>query len=112
MEKPFEPYDKEYMKMAMLEHEETFKKQVCELHRLYEIQKILMRNMGSGGSNGWNQQKWNSKNGVTMMNQTDHHHHHDIRRKKPQITLDLERPAEDYIAESDSDGELEIEDES
>lgn len=28
MEKPFKPYDKEYMRMAMLKHEETFKEQV------------------------------------------------------------------------------------
>ena len=28
MEKVMRPYDKEYMKMAMLQHEETFKQQV------------------------------------------------------------------------------------
>ncbi|KAL1196490.1 hypothetical protein V5N11_023181 [Cardamine amara subsp. amara] len=45
MEKLLNPYDKHYMKMAMLKHEETFKQQVYELHRLYQVQKILMKNM-------------------------------------------------------------------
>ncbi|KAI3768287.1 hypothetical protein L2E82_18840 [Cichorium intybus] len=45
MDKFVQPYDKECMKMAMLKHEETFKEQVYELHRLYQIQKMLMKNM-------------------------------------------------------------------
>ncbi|KAL0792077.1 hypothetical protein Bca101_063454 [Brassica carinata] len=45
MEKLLNPYEKQYMKMAMLKHEETFKQQVYELHRLYQVQKILMKNM-------------------------------------------------------------------
>ncbi|XP_010559039.1 PREDICTED: uncharacterized protein LOC104827558 [Tarenaya hassleriana] len=44
MEKLLNPYEKEYMRMAMLKHEETFKQQVYELHRLYKVQKILMKN--------------------------------------------------------------------
>ncbi|PIN17426.1 hypothetical protein CDL12_09912 [Handroanthus impetiginosus] len=43
MEKLLNHYDREYMKMAMLKHEETFREQVYELHRLYEIQKMLMK---------------------------------------------------------------------
>ncbi|KAL6530071.1 hypothetical protein OROMI_028716 [Orobanche minor] len=35
-------YDKEYLKIVMLKHEETFREQVYELHRLYQIQKMLM----------------------------------------------------------------------
>lgn len=31
MEKLLNPYDREYMKMAMLKHEETFKEQVLSL---------------------------------------------------------------------------------
>ena len=31
MEKVMRPYDKEYMKMAMLKHEETFKQQVIRI---------------------------------------------------------------------------------
>ncbi|KAE9449623.1 hypothetical protein C3L33_18473, partial [Rhododendron williamsianum] len=49
MEKLLKPYDREYMKMAMLKHEETFKHQVYELHRLYRIQKILMKSMKTEG---------------------------------------------------------------
>ncbi|CAI9780785.1 unnamed protein product [Fraxinus pennsylvanica] len=45
MEKLLNPYHKEYMKMAMLKHEETFQEQVFELHRLYRIQKILMKDI-------------------------------------------------------------------
>ncbi|XP_051126754.1 uncharacterized protein LOC127248457 [Andrographis paniculata] len=35
----------DYMKMAMLKHEETFREQVYELHRLYQIQKSLMKDV-------------------------------------------------------------------
>lgn len=42
MEKVLKPHDKEFMRMAMLKHEETFREQVYELHRLYRIQKMLM----------------------------------------------------------------------
>ncbi|XP_047318967.1 uncharacterized protein LOC124922277 [Impatiens glandulifera] len=52
MEKYLKPYDKEFMKMAMLKHEETFKQQVYELHRLYQIQKALMRSMASQNQEG------------------------------------------------------------
>ncbi|EER93832.1 hypothetical protein BDA96_01G178600 [Sorghum bicolor] len=34
--------DMELVKMAMLRHEETFRQQVHELHRLYRVQKHLM----------------------------------------------------------------------
>ncbi|XP_016475605.1 uncharacterized protein LOC107797248 [Nicotiana tabacum] len=47
MEKLLNPDDKEYMKMAMVKHEETFREQVYELHRLYQIQKILMKTISS-----------------------------------------------------------------
>ncbi|XP_038902582.1 uncharacterized protein LOC120089237 [Benincasa hispida] len=38
-------YSKHNMKMAMLNHEQTFRHQVYELHRLYRIQKMLMKNI-------------------------------------------------------------------
>ncbi|KAL0535999.1 hypothetical protein IC582_024931 [Cucumis melo] len=38
-------YSKHNMKMAMLNHEQTFRHQVYELHRLYRIQKVLMKNI-------------------------------------------------------------------
>lgn len=50
MEKLLRPYDKEHMKLAMLKHEETFREQVYELHRLYRIQKALMKNSKSSSS--------------------------------------------------------------
>ncbi|XP_059457167.1 uncharacterized protein LOC132187032 [Corylus avellana] len=108
MEKRLKPYDREHMRLAMLKHEETFKEQVYELHRLYRIQKMLMNNIESSRPNGRNQELWNLKNNP-IFNQTNHHH----AQHKPQRKLDLERPAEEYIAESDGDGGvLEIIDES
>ncbi|KAE8680661.1 hypothetical protein F3Y22_tig00111372pilonHSYRG00070 [Hibiscus syriacus] len=52
MEKLFRQYDKESMRMAMLKHEETFKEQVYELHRLYRIQKALMKSIEKSRPNG------------------------------------------------------------
>ncbi|KAI8542051.1 hypothetical protein RHMOL_Rhmol08G0109200 [Rhododendron molle] len=49
------PYDKECMKMAMLKHEQTFKQQVFELHRLYRVQKSLMRSIKGSQPNRENQ---------------------------------------------------------
>lgn len=45
MEQIFKQYDKDSLKMAMLKHEETFRQQVHELHHLYRIQKLLMRDL-------------------------------------------------------------------
>ncbi|KAF8020806.1 hypothetical protein BT93_G1283 [Corymbia citriodora subsp. variegata] len=50
MEKLLRPYDREHMKLAMMKHEETFREQVYELHRLYRIQKALMKNSNSRSS--------------------------------------------------------------
>uniref|UniRef100_A0A5B6Z0S0 Uncharacterized protein n=1 Tax=Davidia involucrata TaxID=16924 RepID=A0A5B6Z0S0_DAVIN len=64
---------------------------VLELHRLYQIQKILMKSMESSS-------------------QIDDRH--GAIKQKPRQTLDLEQPADEYyIEESDGDGVLEIEDE-
>ncbi|EYU44475.1 hypothetical protein ABFS82_08G056600 [Erythranthe guttata] len=51
MEKLLNHYDKECMKMAMLKHEETFRGQVYELHRLYQIQKLLMKEIAKSPTN-------------------------------------------------------------
>ncbi|CAN6286733.1 unnamed protein product [Urochloa humidicola] len=45
MEQVFRHCDKDTLKLAMLKHEETFRQQVHELHRLYRIQKLLMRDL-------------------------------------------------------------------
>ncbi|KAJ0984204.1 hypothetical protein J5N97_002560 [Dioscorea zingiberensis] len=42
MDQSLEQYNQEYVKKVMLEQEETFKHQVLELHRLYQVQRILM----------------------------------------------------------------------
>ncbi|XP_031279089.1 uncharacterized protein LOC116137528 [Pistacia vera] len=108
MEKLLNPYDKEFMRMAMLKHEETFKEQVHELHRLYQIQKILMKNTESSKSNGLNQELWNSKHGFTfnqLNNQQLNLQH------KSRMQLDLEQPVDVNIDESNVNGMLEIIDE-
>ncbi|GER30960.1 quinoprotein amine dehydrogenase [Striga asiatica] len=70
MEKLLNNYDKEYLKMAMLKHEETFRDQVYELHRLYRIQKVLMNDIAK-----------NNRYTTTC------------RRPEARLCLDLERPA-------------------
>ncbi|XP_062213248.1 uncharacterized protein LOC133914111 [Phragmites australis] len=47
MEQVFRHCDRDTLKMAMLKHEETFRQQVHELHRLYSFQKLLMRDLTS-----------------------------------------------------------------
>jgi hypothetical protein len=42
--------DMELLKMAMLRHEETFRQQVHELHRLYRVQKQLMGGLSGPSS--------------------------------------------------------------
>ncbi|KAH7852882.1 hypothetical protein Vadar_030486 [Vaccinium darrowii] len=66
------PYDKEYMKMAMLRHEETFKQQVFELHRLYRVQKSLMQSIKNSQPNRENQsERWDFyARSQTRLNQT------------------------------------------
>ncbi|XVF59303.1 hypothetical protein PTKIN_Ptkin07bG0264900 [Pterospermum kingtungense] len=92
MEKLLRPSDKECMRMAMLKHEETFKEQVYELHRLYRIQKTLMKSIESSRANG---SCFNLKNSNQYRNM-----HQSSRR------LDLEHPADhdqDYINVAESD---------
>ncbi|KAI3942610.1 hypothetical protein MKX01_028076 [Papaver californicum] len=96
-----QPYDKECMKMAMLKHEETFKEQVYELHRLYRIQKMLMNNL-----------KTNHQTHGYNANYTTYDEHQKPRRKLER-PLDLERPAEEYVMEeggNNNNGMLETED--
>lgn len=99
MEKLINPYDKEYMKMAMLKHEEIFREQVYELHRLYQTQKLLMKNMSTS----------------TNRPQQDHQvvvNHLDSNKKiTARQCIDLEiRPNtdEEHIAESTGEDELEL----
>ncbi|XP_052198145.1 uncharacterized protein LOC127805023 [Diospyros lotus] len=112
MEKLLNPYDKQYLKMAMLKHEETFKQQVYELHRLYRIQKVLMKSIKNGRPNGQNQERWGSGNGISLTTDQINDNHHRV-HQNPRPGFDLEQPAKENITESsDENGEPEIEDES
>lgn len=86
--------------MAMLKHEETFREQVYELHRLYQIQKMLMQNIPRSKTKGQNQE--------TYLN-----YQNDDLHQKPHTNnnVDIEQPAKEYVIESD-DGGVEIEDEN
>ncbi|RWW88477.1 hypothetical protein BHE74_00002646 [Ensete ventricosum] len=44
-------YDKEYLKMAIMKQEATFRQQVHELHHLYHVQQLLMREMNNNTNN-------------------------------------------------------------
>ncbi|XP_062209332.1 uncharacterized protein LOC133911148 [Phragmites australis] len=76
MEKLVNHCDMELMKMAMLKHEETFRQQAHELHRLYRVQKQLM-------------------NGLTVP--SDQLSCRRQRRKQPRRSLNLHLPADEYI---------------
>ncbi|KAJ8769339.1 hypothetical protein K2173_002543 [Erythroxylum novogranatense] len=97
MEKLLKPCDKEYMRMAMLKHEETFREQVNELHRLYQVQKTLMRRSESYyRPDSRSEETWKSKKGISFNHTINAH---DMQQKS-MVTFDLERPAEEYVAES------------
>lgn len=109
MEKLLRPYDKECMRVAMLKHEETFKEQVYELHRLYRIQKTLMKSIESTSTSS-------RPNGKIISNQYGNYMHNQNSRR-----FDLEHPADDdqraynVVAESSDHGNnrvLEVIDES
>ncbi|KAI3462700.1 hypothetical protein Pfo_019363 [Paulownia fortunei] len=100
MEKILDPYDKEYLKMAMLQHEETFREQVYELHRLYRIQKMIMKD-------------------IAKKTRYDQSYLSTCNQPEARQCLDLERPADEFnIVESggncrvseieDDQGELEL----
>ncbi|XP_019195383.1 PREDICTED: uncharacterized protein LOC109189099 [Ipomoea nil] len=97
MEKILNQYEKEYMKMAMLKHEETFREQVYELHRLYQIQKILMKNIAV--QKRQETQERELKNAHNLTQDSDH--------KRTRQILDLERPVADEGGIED-ESELEL----
>uniref|UniRef100_A0A1D1Z9I2 V-type sodium ATPase catalytic subunit A n=1 Tax=Anthurium amnicola TaxID=1678845 RepID=A0A1D1Z9I2_9ARAE len=114
-----EQYDREYMKMAMLKHERTFREQVNELHRLYRVQKMLMRDMRRNAlkaqeagcehqNNGGGLGRWDAVN-KTVLNQPCHRRRRQERRRR---ALDLERPAEEYMEDDCKDTTLQDEEES
>lgn len=82
-------YDKEYMKMAMLKHEETFREQVHELHRLYQIQKMLMKD-------------------IARSPRTDPHYETTRNQSKARQCLDLEQPVEAQFDAPESRGKCRV----
>ncbi|KGN48594.1 uncharacterized protein LOC101207586 [Cucumis sativus] len=90
MEKLPKAYEKEYMRMAMLKHEETFKQQVQELHRLYRTQKTLMKNVEKSRET----ESWDKRNEICfrqIYEQDAKNYYRSTRTTK----LDMEQPAED-----------------
>ncbi|XP_072973945.1 uncharacterized protein [Typha angustifolia] len=96
-------YNKEYMKMGMLKHEETFRQQVQELHRLYRVQRLLMSDMLNGKrqqastNTETNVGTWNAEND-TVLNQPCYNYSD---KRRPHGRLDLELPAEKCIGKDD-----------
>uniref|UniRef100_A0A0E0GQD5 Uncharacterized protein n=4 Tax=Oryza TaxID=4527 RepID=A0A0E0GQD5_ORYNI len=87
MEKLVRQCDMEVMKMAMLKHEETFKQQVYELHRLYRVQKQLMSDLNR------------SPPELTCRRRQRRKQH--ARRR----ALNLQLPADEYIVVADAGGQ-------
>lgn len=117
MERLLECYDKESMKMAILKHEETFREQVYELHRLYRIQKLLMNDLERKGlrrpstsaqPDELNCETWETENYTRLS--LSNYDYKEKRRSRP--IIDLERPAEDYITDDGEETVLDIEQES
>ncbi|CAL0311576.1 unnamed protein product [Lupinus luteus] len=104
MEKLSRPWHKEHMRIAMLEQEETFKEQVYELHRLYQIQKILMKNIEATRAIGVSQRGRDFKNAIGLTQNG----HHKGTQEKPTMKFNLEGLDLEDIAESDSDRVLDI----
>ncbi|CAL9179725.1 unnamed protein product [Musa hybrid cultivar] len=104
--------DKECMKMMMLKHEETFRQQVVhELHRLYGVQKFLMRDMKN------NELKRQRLVNRTRFNLGDRDagtvscllsERHRERRPRRRV-LNLELPADEYIERAEEETTLELE---
>ncbi|CAL9100319.1 unnamed protein product [Musa textilis] len=115
MEMFLRKYDKECMKMMMLKHEETFRQQVVhELHRLYRVQKFLMRDMKN------NELKRQRLVNRTRFNLGDRDagtescllsNRHRERRPRRGV-LNLELPADEYIERAEEDMTMELEQES
>ncbi|XP_022963328.1 uncharacterized protein LOC111463569 [Cucurbita moschata] len=103
MEKLPEVNEKEFMRMAMLKHEETFKQQVHELHRLYRTQKTLMKNMEKNRQSGWNPESWDKRNEICFRQIYEQDAKTYYRSSTiHSVKIDLEQPAEDDQTESSS----------
>lgn len=75
MEQLSRNYEKDCLKMAMLKHEETFRQQVHDLHRLYRIQKLLMRDLKRGIKSHGQRSLSTSPNGSPEYNNNSNNNH-------------------------------------
>ncbi|TYG49678.1 hypothetical protein ES288_D10G113500v1 [Gossypium darwinii] len=93
MDKLLRPYDKEFVRMAMLKHEETFKQQVYELRRLYRIQKTLMKSFENSRTNGSFSLKNQTSRRRLDLEHSVHHHNDEtsevIDESEIELTLGL-----------------------
>ncbi|TKV91214.1 hypothetical protein SEVIR_9G080000v4 [Setaria viridis] len=126
MEQVFRHCDKDTLKLAMLKHEETFRQQVHELHRLYRIQKLLMRdlkrelksqsNLSTSPNGGY------TEHGRGALGMCAYEHRYAARgpggyvavatpTPRTALSLDVVAPAVEYVrsAEEDEDDEAEEE---
>ncbi|XP_072984252.1 uncharacterized protein [Typha latifolia] len=103
MERDLKHCSKQYMKMAILKHEETFKQQVHELHRLYSVQKLLMSDM-KNAEQGRQRAKTirKSRNVDTEAGPNQPSYSYSDQRN-PSCIFDLELPAKEYIGDEDGD---------
>ena len=83
--------------------------QVYELHRLYQIQKLLMKKIASSQKHGQDSDTRNLKI-VSISNQTNDHHA-DV-EERPRLGLDLELPVGDCVQGIERNGTAGIDDES
>ncbi|CAN6450712.1 unnamed protein product [Victoria cruziana] len=104
-------YEKEHLKSTMLKHEETFKEQICELHRLYRVQKVLMNDVKK--KNMILQQTTRVTAAPTFGTQRPpssqaiiHQAHGSLRIQR---MIDLEHPAEEPVLECIEDAATECE---
>ncbi|KAG0468844.1 hypothetical protein HPP92_018172 [Vanilla planifolia] len=93
MESFLKHHDKERMKKAMLEQEDTFRQQVHELHRLYRVQRQLMKEMTTNKVKNMISKHMEKAISSCQPSYTDGHRE----RTKHHKMLALELPAEDYI---------------
>ncbi|KAG9440258.1 hypothetical protein H6P81_020423 [Aristolochia fimbriata] len=92
-------YEKDSVKSVILKHEKTFKEQVYELHRLYQTQKLLMKKVKRTSSLDYKSERGN------LASETSVHHLFNCpnAQKWPCRTIDLERPADEYVDDEGKD---------
>ncbi|KAL2490038.1 uncharacterized protein Fot_43330 [Forsythia ovata] len=96
----YDSSQQEVLKLTMLNQEEIFRKQVLELHRLYRMQKILMKELDSKMGSGFSYGKVST---TESMKNKCLHETGSLCLKLRQTCLDLELPASHYDDNVDED---------